>query len=325
MPKFSIIIPCFNHFNQMERCLRSLEKQTLKDFEAIFIEDQSNDNLLEELIMYQKTALFSMKIIKNETNLGQGLSRNRGIDNAVGNYITFLDADDYFEENTLAQLANIIDKEKPECIIFDYYFETKNHRNIYQKSYLKTEDGIISKENAMIHSTGSTWCKVYLSTIIKNEAIRFPNLKRCEDMVFNKIAMSYCEKIYYYNKALYHYVMNENSIMHTKQTLSLENSSQAVAFVEKQLITRYPVVVEAIFLKEYFYANLITLVKLKKTNKQLIEHITICEKKYPHLYENTVISYMTKFQQICIKLAREKHILLLKLVIHMKEFIKKNM
>lgn len=325
MIKFSIVVPCYNHFEKMEKCLKSLENQTFKDFEIIFVDDKSQDDLLERLTDYKKNSKLNMTILENKKNLGPGPSRNRGIESAVGKYITFLDADDYIAENTLEVINEVIGNENPECIIFDYFFETINKKLIHQKSYLKNESGIISKENAMIHSTGSTWCKVYLTDIIKNNEVKFPELMRSEDMVFNKFAISNCERIYYLDKPLYYYVINDKSIMNTSETLSIENSSKAVEMIEKELGEKFQSQVEAIFIKEYFYGIIVTLVKLKKSNKEILEHIEKCERKHPKLYENLVINNMTKFQRICMKLAQKRHIIILKLVVNLKEFIKKVM
>lgn len=323
MIKFSIIIPCHNNFEIMNRCLKSLENQTLKDFEVIFIDDKSKDDLLEKLYKYQEKTKLNMTIIENEVNLGPGPSRNKGIENATGEYITFLDSDDYIEENTLEEINKIIEKENPECIIYDYCFKTKNNRTINQKSYLKDESGFIKKEDAMIYSTGSTWCKVYLTSILKENKIKFPNLMRAEDMVFNKIAISNCDKIYHLNKSLYYYFLNENSIMNTRKTLSEDILLKAMEIIEEELGKNFKEQVEAIFIKEYFYGTMITLIKMNKNNKEIKEHIELCEKKYTNLYEVSFINYMPKFQRICLKLMKKRRIIFLRIIVIIKEIIKK--
>ena len=102
---FSIIIPNYNNSKYIKRCLDSVFNQTLPktDYEVIFIDDASTDNSLEVIQSYD------VKLFKNSQNMGAGGARNKGLDNAIGKYVVFLDSDDNLFDNTvLAKLASII-------------------------------------------------------------------------------------------------------------------------------------------------------------------------------------------------------------------------
>ena len=94
MPKVSIIVPVYNSGKYLKTCLDSLVNQTLKDIEIIAVDDCSTDNSLLILMDYAKK-YHNIKVYHNRENLGQGASRNRGLDIARGEYIGFVDSDDY--------------------------------------------------------------------------------------------------------------------------------------------------------------------------------------------------------------------------------------
>lgn len=322
MTRFSVVVPCYNSFCKMEECLKSLENQTFKDFEVVFIDDCSKDDTFDKLKHYLKETKLDYKLIKNEENLGAGLTRNKGIENATGEYITFLDADDYIEKETLELLNNVIEKEKVDCVLFDYYYKTKKN-NIYGKTISNTREGKVEKSIALVNSTGSTCCKVYLLKNILKNNVRFPNLIRNEDMVFNKIAISTCNSFYYLEKPLYIYVEHKGSLMNSKELLNEENAIKGYKLVEEKLKENYPKEIESMFLKEYFYSVTMTLVEKKKSSKEIKEHIRKCEEKYPNIYELPCINELSKFQKYCLKFIKQKNILFLKILVLLKKVIKK--
>ena len=104
MAKISIIIPVYNSEKYIRRCLNSILNQTFQDFEIILIDDNSKDNSLKIVSEIEKTHKDKIKILKNAKNVGAGASRNKGLKIASGEYITFIDSDDYIEKNTLKRM-----------------------------------------------------------------------------------------------------------------------------------------------------------------------------------------------------------------------------
>jgi glycosyltransferase involved in cell wall biosynthesis len=123
MSKISIIIPVYNASNFLVRCLDSVLSQTLSDIEVICIDDCSSDNSFEILKDYvQKDS--RIKVYKNEQNIGQGLTRNKGIDFANGEYIAFVDSDDWIEPNMYEVLYSNTSNKKYDliCCNLIYHF-----------------------------------------------------------------------------------------------------------------------------------------------------------------------------------------------------------
>ena len=105
MPKVSVIVPCFNVEKYIERCLNSLQKQLLEDIEIICIDDKSTDNTLE-ILKSRAESDSRIHVIAQEKNMGVAVARNTGIDNATGEYVGFVDADDYVDIDFYQKIYN---------------------------------------------------------------------------------------------------------------------------------------------------------------------------------------------------------------------------
>ena len=117
MTKISIIIPVYNGEKYIEKCLDSIKNQTFKDYEVLIINDGSKDNtkkLIEKYLNDKRFKLF------NRTNHGIGASRNFGLDESSGEYICFIDSDDYVDKKYLEKLYNKILKENLDIVVCNY-------------------------------------------------------------------------------------------------------------------------------------------------------------------------------------------------------------
>ena len=104
-PKVSVVIPVFRVEDYIAKCIESLQRQTLKELEFIFIDDCGGDRSIEIAEEYAKTD-DRIKILYNEENKGAGQSRNKGIDAATGEFIAFVDPDDWIDDNFYEVLYN---------------------------------------------------------------------------------------------------------------------------------------------------------------------------------------------------------------------------
>ena len=119
--KISVIIPVYNVYDYLEKCLNSLVKQTDKNFEVIIVNDGSTDNSQEiiDKFVLENDNMYSFK----KENGGQASARNFGLQKATGEYILFLDSDDYYEPNTI----EILKKEaNADIVAFKMYIDDKN-------------------------------------------------------------------------------------------------------------------------------------------------------------------------------------------------------
>ena len=110
MPKISVIIPVYNTEKYIEKCLESLAKQEMQDFEVIVVNDGSTDNSKKVIKNYMQNSKLNVKYLEKE-NGGLASARNYGVERASGKYISFLDSDDYLDKNLFSELEKYIDKD----------------------------------------------------------------------------------------------------------------------------------------------------------------------------------------------------------------------
>ena len=192
-PKISFIIPVYNVEEYLEQCLDSLINQTLDNIEIICVDDGSTDESYEILKTYQKKDS-RIRLFKQE-NSGQGKARNLALDNAKGEYILFVDSDDWIDINASKELYDLIKKEDLDVLMFhainyddetDYFFETKYYNNAWFPQTFDEQIFSFDDVKDYVFSMACTpYSKIYKRSFIEEYNIRFPLGLFFEDYPFH--------------------------------------------------------------------------------------------------------------------------------------------
>lgn len=202
MKKVSVIIPVYNVENYLRKCLDSLVNQTLKDIEIIVVNDGTTDNSQEIIDEYVKK--YPKKIVSViQENGGQGTARNTGLLYAKGEYIGYVDSDDYVEENMYEELYKKAKEEDSDIVICGNNVVKENYE------FLSKED--VDKE--FLLGKMAVWNKIYKKNIIVDNKIQFRSKVWYEDLDFTMKVYFSSKKISYVDKALYNYLLREGSTM----------------------------------------------------------------------------------------------------------------
>lgn len=217
--KVSAIVPVYNTEKFLEKCIRSIMSQTLKEIEIICINDGSTDNSLEILKKLQKED--NRIIIINKKNEGVSKARNVGIEKARGKYCLNVDSDDWIESNYFEAMYEKAKLNNLEMLISDFIEEEKNKQEVKKDLEITEKDILTGEEYLEIFYTknfnGYTWNKLIETRLYKMNRINYnENIEFCEDVeIISKLA-SNMKRIGKINNAYYHYkVDNFESI--TKQ------------------------------------------------------------------------------------------------------------
>lgn len=207
----SIIIPVYNVEKYLDECLNSVLNQTFQNIEVLLIDDGSTDTSLD--ICREWGRRDSRIVICHQENSGVSSARNKGIDIAKGDYILFVDADDYVDETYVQSLYEKLDL--ADVVICGYSRVAECQRPI-----LLDEEGFLKREDLFFHTVctnivhGSSWNKIFRQKILRENHIRFrENIAVGEDLVFVVEYLQYCSSYYYVNRALYFYRKNKQSAM----------------------------------------------------------------------------------------------------------------
>lgn len=180
MPKISVIIPCYNCEKYVAKCLDSVLAQTFEDWEAIVVNDGSTDGSVEILNRYAAKDS-RIKIVAQE-NQGLSMARNNGFKFAQGNYVSFLDSDDFIDENFLLDLHNQAVKEQADAVMTStkYLCGTKIKKDMLHYDVLNS---FIEKISSLPH--GGCCNKLYRKDFLTSHNLQFPKGLYWEDNIFS--------------------------------------------------------------------------------------------------------------------------------------------
>lgn len=200
----SIIMPVYNAEKYLRESIQSILKQSYEDYELICIDDASYDSTTEILQQFQNQDK-RIKIMYNEAHLGAAASRNRGIKESLGNYITFLDGDDIFDEDMLQLASTKLEATEADIVVYEYMHvpskEIYEKKNIYHtKNFIKqfTQQPFSIGEYAPITymKWSSSPCdKCYKKSFIMKNSLEFQTLSSANDAYFVEMALLLASKI----------------------------------------------------------------------------------------------------------------------------------
>lgn len=234
----SIIIPIYNVELYLERCIKSVIQQSYKKLEIILVNDGSQDNSAQICDRYAK--MDERIVVLHKKNGGLSDARNCGLSNAKGEYITFLDSDDYLNTEYINYLVQLLEKNNAELSMCGYQkvYDTPKSKN-ESVDKINAEE-IISGETALERFCyqkiqQEAWAKLYKKELFSD--IKFPVGKLYEDYGTIYKIFYKCKKIAIGNEKLYYYYQRANSIMNT--AFSIRDMDRAVLTDEFLIFIKY--------------------------------------------------------------------------------------
>lgn len=209
MPKFSIIIPVYNVEDYIGKCLDSVFNQTFKDYEVIVVNDGTKDNSMEIVKEYD------VKII-NQENMGLSEARNTGVKKAKGEYILFLDSDDFIEKDLLKRI-NDSSKNNPDIIRFQIEdYENNEVTNKYEEDSFNGLNGVEAfKRICSYHYIENAWAYAIRREYYIKEKYKFKKGTYHEDFGLIPLVIIKSKKVNSINYIGYNYVQRNGSIMNS--------------------------------------------------------------------------------------------------------------
>lgn len=208
MSKVSVIMPVYNAEKYLSEAIESVLKQTYADFELLLIDDRSTDNSKEICVEYSKKDNRIVLLENNSESHGPGPTRNVGLDYATGEYIYFMDADDWIDDCLLQCAVNRMQETNADIVQFGAIYEWVNWNR--SESYGEIRNGVLTKDEIKEDFLSfwksvmsSLWICLFRWETVKT--IRFENIMYGEDSSYIMDALCNTVKIAYVEKALYHY------------------------------------------------------------------------------------------------------------------------
>lgn len=212
--RFSIIVPAYNVERYLPACLDSLLAQTFDDFEVLVIDDVSTDNTKTIALKYAEKHPDKIQVLAHKVNTRQGGARNTAINVAVGQYLMFIDSDDYLKPNTLEYLDRVFSEEAPDIIEFCHEWVDQNGRLLRLERCTRQTVTPKSETPPMLLSTMGPCNKVYRRELFTEHGILFPEKYYYEDYWTVPKLLLQAKSVVYLDEAFYCYRQHGDSTMH---------------------------------------------------------------------------------------------------------------
>lgn len=312
MPKVSVIVPVYNVEQYLERCLDSLVNQTIKeDIEIIVVNDGSPDNSQKIIDKYQK----KYKNVKGYIKENGGLSsaRNFGLSHATGEYISFIDSDDYVDKNLYKAINSKMNK-KYDIIIFDYNIAQGKKLTKMKTLFPNDPDNVTTQEYLLTQVT-SAWNKVYKREYLEKMDMKFPEGIIYEDFATMPALVKGNPKIGYVEKPLYFYEQSEVSITRTLEYKPrYENIFIATDIIYDKLKDyEHKEEVEYLIVMHNLYHGALNFYKYNKLD-QIDRIADSIKEKFPNWSKNKYIKKESFKERLLMKLFYKKQYKLIKLI-----------
>lgn len=297
MKKISVIIPCYNVAEYIEKCILALSKQNFYDFEVIFIDDCSKDatvDIIEKLIKYYN---INARVIKSSCNLGPSNARKIGIENSTSEYVTFCDSDDWYETNFLYKMFEATEKQKKDIVFCNYKLVYDSGR-ILKKNIIANfnlNDNEIKK--ILTIDVDSLCIGLYRRKLFS--CIEFPNIKNGEDMAIIPLLISKASYFGFVNDYIYNYFQREGSLSTIQTENTIKNLVYSFEYIYKNIdLKKYNNETEYIGVRNVLYGVLINLMKYGNKKIEAQEIINLFEKRFPKWFSNIYIKNLPIYKKI---------------------------
>lgn len=218
-PRVSVIVPVYNSEQYLARCLDSILNQSYDNVEIVAIDDGSQDGSGQILDAF--ASKYSGKLlVEHRPNAGAAAARNRGIDLARGEYLTFVDNDDWLDQDCLKVLVEAIVKSNADIVCSGY-------RRPYVDGEVQLEVVPCASDEWGRYVVAAAWAKLYRTEYVKDGGFRFLNTNIDEDLFFSLPALEQAEKVEVVAYCGYNWFNNESSVSNTSQ-----RSSEGLQFEE---------------------------------------------------------------------------------------------
>ena len=319
MIKVSVIVPVWNVEKYLDKCLYSLVNQTLKEIEIIVVNDESPDNSQKIIDKYVKKYPKKVKSL-SQKNGGQGSARNNGLKYALGEYIGYVDSDDYIEKDMYKLMYNKAKKEDLDvvfCCLNNVYESSQKMEPLFKNA--KT-----NKDNAFFSNVG-VCNKIYKKELL--DGIEFKSKVWYEDLSFTCKVLMGAKNIDFIEEGLYIYIQRQGSTMNNnniKRNLEIIDAFEDIlSYIDKNEEYReyYPQI-EYLAIYHLLIATTVRVINAKKVKnkKEIINKLEdYMNEKFSNYSKNKYLCLLDKNKKIIYNLIRIKQYWLIKIIFIIKK------
>ena len=315
---FSIIVPCYNSETFILKTTSMLSQQSFKDFEVVFIDDCSSDHTFDVLVSISKNVPYETKILKNEKNSGPGITKGVGVDNSKGDYVLFMDSDDWFEPEALQLLYMHLQTHPSDIVFFDAYraYDTGKKVLIYNSEIL---GNCKTKSDYIALAKGCLPYMCFKSAFWKG--VTFPALYNAVDIAVIPVLISKVKTISVLPSPLYNYYYRSDSLSNKPGVDIYKSFLKSYKYTCVQMEDgKFDEALEFHGVKNVLYGAILNALRVGVERKIFVEIIVDFEKKYPAWISNRYIYSLPLFKRVFLTQVSKRRFHLLMLYVKLHRF-----
>lgn len=321
--KVSVIVPVYNVEKFIDKCLNSLVNQTLKEIEIIVVNDGTKDNSQKIIDKYVKKYPDKIKSYIKE-NGGQGSARNYGLKKATGEYIGYVDSDDFVEKDMYKKLYDKAKENNYDIVVCGNYNVSEDYQN-------KNIDAFINNYNTDLENIFfgkmAVWNKIYKRDILIKNKLEFKEKVWYEDLAFTLKAIMNSNTFAFIDEPLYDYLIREGSTMNNSNVQRnleiLDAFDDILSYIKHNKKEEYFDKVEFLAIDHIYISAIVRILKANADNKIKKETVNelICymNKNFPNYKNNKYINTLSRNRKIIYKLINLKMYNLVNLIFKIKK------
>lgn len=282
--KVSVIVPFYNVQDYIDKCLASLKQQTLQEIEFILVDDGSPDNSIDIAKKYLDDTRFKLY---QKPNGGLSDARNYGMKQASGEYIAFLDSDDYVDSTMYQELYEKAKQKDADLVECDFIWEYPDKEELDETSV---------KDNLLVDIRVVAWNKLYRKSLIDNLEIEFMNKVQYEDVNWCYKVIPYVTTFASVHKPFVHYIQRGNSISNTQnekvRDIFIVLQDTLDYYKEKNLYEQYKDKLEYLYIRYLLgssFKRILGISDKKRRKEILLESWNILNTKFPNWKQNKIL------------------------------------
>ena len=308
----SVIIPVYNVEKYLKTCIDSVLTQDFKDYEIILVNDGSTDN--SPIICDEYAEKYDCVSVIHQKNKGLGGARNTGIDAARGEYLLFLDSDDFILPEAFSYLTNIMAGNNPDIVCFGRKNVLENGETDSFCYVWDSGEKVLSAKDYFMNYINNPFAtnKLFKTNLFKDNGIYFPDRRWYEDLETIPKVILYAKDVLITHKVLYGYLLRQDSIMHVKNADRNIEMLEAVEDVldyykKQQCFEEYYSELEYLCILHVLVLVTTRVASIDSKHKLLTEFYDFVKCNFPDFHKNSYLKeYLPRRRKLIYELSRRK-------------------
>ena len=314
MDKISIIVPVYNVDRYLKRCVDSLLKQTYENIEIILVNDCSPDNSAQIISEYEMSDS-RVKGITQPQNMGVSAARNRGLEEASGEWIAFCDGDDWYLTEFCEEMLNSAKENGSDFVICDYQLVSDNGPSVTANTLAPIKNNL-SRENLIACGPIYSCTHLVKKELFQKSGVKYPlGIGHSEELPVFPVLAKYAEKASIVDKPLYCYYQRSNEVSASNSVADYEDQLLgSISKMEVALGENYKP--EILFHVTYnlFYGEILRMCKRGESKKKISERIKKYEMQYPLYHKSPYYKNFGLAKRIFLFCERHRFYLFMRLI-----------